>query len=129
MATTNATNYRRILINIFLWCLVMLVMSIIIPDVLVSTFRFFFRVYWLADVIVLAEVLANIVAMILLSEVILLANVFYLSITWIVVVIALMAVIRALQFITFRIATYEKGPVLALCGIAGGLAAILKLFA
>ena len=48
------------------------------------------------------------------------------SIAWVLLILMLMSVIRIAQFFVYKIATYEKGPVLALSALLGGFAALLK---
>jgi hypothetical protein len=54
--------------------------------------------------------------------------VFVLSFAWLLLVLALMLLLRVLQFLVFRIATYDKGPVLAISALMTAFGAILKFF-
>jgi hypothetical protein len=51
-----------------------------------------------------------------------------LSFVWLLLVLALMLLLRVLQFLVFRIATYDKGPVLAISALMTACGAILKFF-
>ena len=55
--------------------------------------------------------------------------VFFLSFVWVLLVLALLLLLRAMQLIVFRVATYDKGPVLAVSALITACGAILKVFA
>jgi hypothetical protein len=65
----------------------------------------------------------------LLAQIISIVVLLLISLAWIITTTTLMLIIRILQFVVFRIATYEKGPVLAVSVVFGGIGALLKAFA
>jgi hypothetical protein len=61
-----------------------------------------------------------------LSPLIVIQSLFYLSFSWLGLSTGAMALIKALQFILFRVIAHSKGPVLGASGLLVGLGAIVK---
>jgi hypothetical protein len=81
-----------------------------------------------AGVITLHCVSAFVVAPVI-AEGMLVQTILFLSIYWLFGVLLLTALLKIAEFVVYRLATYEKGPVLAVAALLAALGAIFKALA
>ncbi|WP_407522707.1 hypothetical protein [Methylobacterium oryzisoli] len=79
--------------------------------------------------VILIHALNSIASSLVFTEYSMFLFTFILSIYWVVVMIAFTILYKLLEYSIYKVAVYDKGPLLAIAGLTGGIGAVIKLFA
>lgn len=78
--------------------------------------------------VIATHILSSIFLSVVFTELMMVQTILFLSAYWIILILGADILLKVCEFLAFRIATYDKGPVLAVSALSTGIGTILKAF-